>query len=247
MVSESEDSISDPLHLISSHSSEVVGYGIFTLFVSFITGALCWHFLDYAGRGPVQGEFRTVLAAYSLAVVGALSTMCQGLIVHLFAPQLTVMEALLWSSVVRFVLSAPFVIFDISKFSASAAAEDKEPLLRKEVKVEDVPAYHRYAMLALRGLMGTFGGHLALYWGVQFLLPSEGAALWSTAPFFALIFGFIILGEKLPMLTVAMIVFGFVGVLLVIQPMELVSWVWTGGLDMVQILCVANMGQRLKC
>lgn len=35
------------------------------------------------------------------------------------------------------------------------------------------------------------------------------------------------------MLTVAMIVFGFVGVLLVIQPVELVSWVWTGGLDMV--------------
>jgi drug/metabolite transporter (DMT)-like permease len=88
-------------------------------------------------------------------------------------------------------------------------------------------------MLTLRGFMGTFGGHLALYWGVQFLLPSEAAALWSTAPFFALLFGYIILKEVLSATTVTMICLGFAGVLLVIQPVELVSWLWTGGFDLV--------------
>lgn len=231
MAAESEP-ISDPLHLISAHSSEVIGFGIFTLIVSFATCVLCWHFVDYSRSKPTQGELYTVIAAYLLAIVGALSTMCQSLIVHLLAPQLSVIEALWWSSLIRFILAVPFVVFDFSKFGTTSAG-DSEPLLRKTPAVADPPMYHRYAMLALRGLMGTFGGHLALYWGVQFLLPSEAAALWSTAPFFALLFGFIILGETLNPLTIAMVGVGFAGVLLVIQPIEFVSWIWTGGIDMV--------------
>ncbi len=218
---------------LDSHSLEVVGFGVITLITSFLTYALCWHFLDYSGKGPTQGETRTIVAAYALSIIGACSTMLQGLIVHLLAAELSVLEALFWSSLVRFVLALPFVLFDLSKYAARAVGES-EQLLPKQSQVDEAtPQIHRYAMLTLRGFMGTFGGHLALYWGVQFLYPSEAAALWSTAPFFALLFGYIILKEVLSAMTVTMICLGFAGVLLVIQPVELVSWLWTGGFNMV--------------
>jgi drug/metabolite transporter (DMT)-like permease len=219
---------------LPSHYLDVVGFGIITLIASFLTYALCWYFLDYSGKGPTQGETRTIIAAYALSIIGACSTMLQGLIVHLLAAELSVLEALFWSSLVRFTLALPFVLFDLSKYAARAA-DESAPLLPKQSQADvATPQIHRYAMLALRGFMGTFGGHLALYWGVQFLFPSEAAALWSTAPFFALLFGYIILKEVLSTVTVTMICLGFVGVLLVIQPVELVSWLWTGGFNLVR-------------
>ena len=225
---------------LQTHAAEVIGFGVFTVLASIVTYGLCWHFLDYAGKGPTQGEPRSIFAAYSLSIVGGCSTMCQSLIVHFLAPDLSFLEALFWSSIVRFAMSVPFVFIDISRFSKAAAGET-EPLVPKQPKSDEINSLHRYAMLALRGFMGTFGGHLALYWGVQFLYPSEAAALWSTAPFFALIFGYIILGEALAPLTLAMIGAGFAGVLLVIQPIELISWIWTGGLDVVSFHCKKNL------
>eukprot|EP00286_Rhodomonas_abbreviata_P024216 CAMPEP_0181308384 /NCGR_PEP_ID=MMETSP1101-20121128/11433_1 /TAXON_ID=46948 /ORGANISM="Rhodomonas abbreviata, Strain Caron Lab Isolate" /LENGTH=345 /DNA_ID=CAMNT_0023414761 /DNA_START=393 /DNA_END=1430 /DNA_ORIENTATION=+ len=74
--------------------------------------------------------------------------------------------------------------------------------------------------LFLRGFLGAFAG-LLMFLGVSSMESSSAVAIYSTAPFWALLFGWLWFSEKLDVWITAGMLLSFVGILFIIQPNQL--------------------------
>ncbi len=93
-------------------------------------------------------------------------------------------------------------------FAAIVIVRNKVPL---KVKKDDLP------ILVLRSIMGTIGIIFNFY-AIDHLILSDASILNKLAPFFAILFGWLLLGERIHFKQMLLVLGAFAGALLIIKP-----------------------------
>ena len=220
----------------ASHSTTIFIFGFITVVLTVFALLYC--------RSLVEDPTRSMTAgAYGITFIGALNGSLMFIVVHDLDPAMTWNEATFWTSLARLVFALPVVIYEkyYEYFKKQVGAEklsEKTPLISEkgdtaEVKEADggwwIPSQQQlgsFGMLTLRCTMSVFSGNIAPYVGVQFLPLSDAAAISALTPFFATIFSSLLLDEHLSWFTIAFTCLAFVGVLFVLRPLDMVSWMW---------------------
>ncbi|MGP1459458.1 MAG: DMT family transporter [Treponema sp.] len=139
-----------------------------------------------------RGVFFLILSALSFAVMGALVRL---------SGDIPFIEKTFFRNLVALVIASIILVRQIAKNGKNSVHIPK-----RAVK-----------FLFLRAAAGTLGV-FANFYAIDHLILSDAAILNKMSPFFALIFSFIILGEKIKPVSLICISAAFLGALLVIKP-----------------------------
>lgn len=148
--------------------------------------------------------FRNI-SAYQRAALASLNMLPMNVLVHALSrtePAMGFRESFLWRSLACLIGGA-----------IGCCVVQENPFPRDSLLV---------AKLAGRGFLGSLGA-IFLFLGVSRMQSSSAVAIYSTAPFWTLLFGWVYFREKLDLGTGIGMVLGFVGVLLILKPQQMFS------------------------
>ena len=231
--------VAKPEHVPGSHSTTIFIFGFVTVAATVLALLYCRSLVEDPARTPAS----STIGAYGITFIGALNGSLMFIVVHDLDPSMTWNEATFWTSLARLLFALPVVIWEkYNEFNAKKEKDPEQPATPSETTglvEKDTPAenawwvvtpeqWASFGMLTLRCCMSVFSGNIAPYVGVQFLPISDAAALSALTPFFAMLFSSLFLNEHLSYNTLGFVAVAFVGVLFVLRPVDMVSWMWMG-------------------
>jgi len=200
------------------------------------------------GRGALSDE-----VVYLIVLGAAANEAVFSMTVDQLSSSLSWNEVTFWTSVGRFLLSLPLLIYEqfesplptasdsVEKLEQSQSDEAGEPAV--EILEEEEQQFSIFClmtnimvpfsvmsglMLVFRNLTSVLCGSMTINYGLSQLPISTVAALESTSALLTVLFGAILLKEYVSCLTLFLIFLGFVGVLLIFQPLELLGLFFIG-------------------
>ena len=187
---------------------------------------------------PWSFSNRNLAAAYILAVLASFNMMVMNSVAHGLSPAgqehkvgMSWNEAFFWRSIFLLTLASPYLIspslFSFLKLDNGklregdgdgVLADEHTPLRDNKTSLfVSSTVWMHYLMLVLRSMLGVLSGILVCA-GVSYLPQSEAVALYATAPFWSILFSYLLLGEVLGGLVILCMVACFGGALMILQP-----------------------------
>ena len=183
---------------------------------------------------PWSFSDRNLAAAYLLAVLASFNLLVMHSVVHGLSPaagheQARVgmgwNEAFFWRSIFCLVLASPYymspTLFSFLKLGDTCGTEEESPL-RDDEQDNSLLVSSKVWGLMLRGALGVLAGIL-IFAGVSYLPQSEAVALYATAPFWSILFSYLLLGEMLNGPVILCMVACFAGALMILEPWTLLT------------------------
>ena len=202
---------------------------------------------------------------YVIVLAAAANEAVFSMTVDQLSPSLSWNEVTFWTSVGRFLLSLPLFIYEQVQAplpTASNSVENLEQSKSDEVGETAVKILEEQEeqfsifcfmtnimvpfsvmsglMLVFRNLTSVLCGSMTINYGLSQLPISSVAALESTSALLTVLFGAIFLQEYVSCLTLFLIFLGFVGVLLIFQPLELLGYFFFGNSSLTPMALLAR-------
>lgn len=230
---------------------QIMLIGLFTLGVTCALMPYMW------GSGAVSDTLVYIIVLATAANQAVLS-----MTVDELSPSLSWNEVTFWTSVGRFLLSLPLLIHEqclaplptashsvknLTQLKSDGVGETAVEILEEEEEQFSlfcfmVPfAVMSGLMLVFRNLISVICGSITINYGISQLPISTVAALDSSSTLFTVLFGAIFLKEYVSYLTLFLIFLGFVGVLLIFQPLELLGLFFFGNTSLTPMAVFASL------
>jgi drug/metabolite transporter (DMT)-like permease len=204
---------------------------------------------------------------YIVVLAAAANEAVFSMTVDHLSPSLSWNEVTFWTSVGRSLLSLPLLIYEQVQAPLPTVSNSVENLQQSKcdevgqetaVKIpeEEEEQFSIFCfltnimvpfsvmsglMLVFRNLTSVLCGSMTINYGLSHLPISTVAALESTSALLTVLFGAIFLKEYVSCLTLFLIVLGFVGVLLIFQPLELLGLFFFGNSSLTPMAFFASV------